>query len=89
MTNEVSEVKDIPTENGVKINNILTFLVLSVMTWVGYNINTMKIDIAEMNGFLKTHDVRISRNEDDIKDINVKIDGNVKRINQLEIKNGR
>lgn len=40
------EVQDKPTEVGIKLNNILTALVLMVMSWVGYNINTMKDHIA-------------------------------------------
>ena len=39
-------VVDKTTEHGVKIQNILTALVLGVMSWVGWNINTMKDDIS-------------------------------------------
>lgn len=41
-------VVDRPTEVGIKLNNILTALVLMVMSWVGYNINQMKEDIGEV-----------------------------------------
>jgi len=65
---EPSEVRDRPVEMSGVINNILTALVLMVMSWVGFNINAMKTDIAEVNGFLQTHESRISRNESDIRE---------------------
>jgi len=46
-------VKDKSTEVVVLVNNILTFLVLGVMAWVGTNINTMKTDMAT----IKEHSV--------------------------------
>lgn len=39
------DVQDKPAEIGIKLNNILTFLVLAVMSWVGYNIQAMKDEI--------------------------------------------
>jgi len=39
------EVQDKPTEVGIKLNNILTALVLMVMSWVGYMINDMNKSI--------------------------------------------
>ncbi len=42
------DVADRPTEVGIKLNNVLTALVLMVMSWVGYNINHVKEDIGEM-----------------------------------------
>jgi len=39
-------VVDKKTEMGVGLNNVLTFLVLSVMTWVGVNINSMNDKIS-------------------------------------------
>ena len=52
------KVTDRTTEIGVTINNILTALVLMVMSWVGLNINTMKTDISEIKG-----DSRVLTNE--------------------------
>ena len=46
-------VVDRPTEVGVKINNVLTALVLMVMSWVGYNIDSMRTQISEVNTSLK------------------------------------
>jgi hypothetical protein len=49
------EVQDKPTEKGILVNNILTFLVLSTLGWVGYNIdNTNKILVD-----LRVSDVKI------------------------------
>jgi len=39
-------VQDRPAENGIKINNIISFLILSVMAWVGYNIEDIKKNVA-------------------------------------------
>ena len=40
-------VQDKPAENGIKLNNIISFLILGVMAWVGYNIEEMKKNLAE------------------------------------------
>lgn len=71
-------------EVGVNVNNILTFLVLAVMSWVGYNINAVKMDIAEISGYLQTHEIRISRNERDIKDIKSVSNNNSIRLYKTE-----
>lgn len=84
MKEKPMKVTDRPTEVGVTINNILTFLVLSVMGWVGYNINTMRVDIATMSGYLQTHESRISRTESDVKEIHIKVDGNTREIYKLK-----
>jgi len=42
-----SPVSDKPAETGIKINNIISFLILSVMAWVGYNIEDIKKNVAE------------------------------------------
>lgn len=42
------EVQDRPTENGIKINNIISFLILGVMGWVGYNIEAIKVHVANV-----------------------------------------
>ena len=43
-----TQVEDRPAEDGIKLNNILTFLILAVMTWVGANITVMKDSLAEV-----------------------------------------
>lgn len=45
---ETTIVQDRPTEDGIKLNNILTFMILAVMTWVGANITVMKDSLAEV-----------------------------------------
>ena len=45
---EALRVADRPTESGIKINNILTALVLGVMSWVGLNINHLKDSLADI-----------------------------------------
>jgi len=45
---EALMVADRPTESGIKINNILTALVLMVMSWVGYNINDLKDSLSDI-----------------------------------------
>ena len=64
-------VVDRPTEVGVKINNILTALVLGVMSWVGLNINHMKDDIADMRT-----DTRVQQNE--LKHVNKTLTNHIK-----------
>lgn len=48
MSDKTQDVQDKPMEIGIKLNNILTFLVLGVMSWVGFNINSMKESIHEI-----------------------------------------
>jgi hypothetical protein len=45
--NETAPVQDKPAETGIKINNIISFLILSVMAWVGYNIEDIKKNVAQ------------------------------------------
>lgn len=44
-----SNVRDKPAESAIKINNILTALVLGVMSWVGVNIEQMKNEIKDIS----------------------------------------
>lgn len=44
----MNEVQDKPTEVGIKLNNILTALVLMVMSWAGYNIQALKDTVYEV-----------------------------------------
>jgi len=63
-------VVDRPLEVGIKLNNILTALVLMVMSWVGFNIDTMKTDM----GVIRT-DVTVQANE--LKHIKERMDDHV------------
>ena len=56
------EVKDIKAEQGIKINNILTFLVLAVMTWVGGNIELIKRDMSAQSTSIKLNEAQITHN---------------------------
>lgn len=47
--NKPEEVQDRPTEAGIRLQNILTFLVLAVMSWVGYNIEQMKQEMSTLH----------------------------------------
>ena len=42
------DVTDKPAEVGIKLNNILTAMILMVMGWVGWNINDMKESLAQI-----------------------------------------
>lgn len=42
------DVRDRPAEVGIKLNNILTALILGVMGWVGYNISDMRDSLAQV-----------------------------------------
>lgn len=64
-------VVDRPLEVGIKLNNILTALVLMVMSWVGFNIDSMKTDM----GVIRT-DVTVQANE--LKHIKKRMDAHVK-----------
>ena len=44
----MEDVRDRPAEVGIKLNNILTALILMVMGWVGWNINDMKTSLSQM-----------------------------------------
>lgn len=43
------EVQDRSAEASIKLNNVLTFMVLSVMSWVGYNIENIKDGFSDLN----------------------------------------
>ena len=60
------EVQDKPTEVGIKLNNVLTFMVLSMLSWVGYNIETMKDGQAEQNKILAVQINEISHVKDQV-----------------------
>lgn len=45
---EPQEVKDRPAENGIKINNILTALILTSILWVATSIEDIKASLFEV-----------------------------------------
>lgn len=54
------QVSDKPAEVGIKLNNILTALILAVMMWVGSSIETIKSDIAEVTAAQRVNDTKIN-----------------------------
>lgn len=42
------QVQDRQAEVGIKLNNVLTSLILMVMAWVGWNINDMRESLSQM-----------------------------------------
>jgi hypothetical protein len=73
------DVQDKSTETGVKINNILTALVLMVMSWVGYNIDKLKDDVSQWASI-------VSVNENKLDNLKEKVQGLDSRITIIERK---
>lgn len=48
MSHEAPEVQDKKSEFRALVNNILTFLILAVMTWVGTNITQMRDSLSSL-----------------------------------------
>jgi len=63
---KISEVSDRPAEAGIKINNIISALILGVMAWVGVNIETMKRDLATVSTVTQLNKSDIYNNRKDI-----------------------
>ncbi len=53
------DVQDKPTENGIKINNILTALILAAILWVASSIDSIKEDIGRITTGQEVNNVRI------------------------------
>jgi len=45
---QTMDVSDRPTENGVKLNNVLTGMILAAIIWVGTSIEAIKDDISKV-----------------------------------------
>lgn len=52
-------VSDAPAESGIKLNNIISSLLLGVMAWVGVNIERMRDDISVIRETTKVNSVEI------------------------------
>lgn len=72
----MNEVQDRQAENGIKLQNILTFLVLAVMTWVGTNIEIIKKDMA-------ANQLETRLNSAGIIALSKRVDNNEKNIDKL------
>lgn len=42
------DVNDRPAERGIRVNNVLTSGILTILAWVGYNIDNMKDSLAQV-----------------------------------------
>ena len=84
----LTEVRDRPAELWIKVLSLVAVITLPLIGVIGKSLidgqNRMTEEISKMNAFLQTHESRISRNEDDIKEINVKVNGNSERIYKLK-----
>ena len=65
-------VHDKPAESGIKLNNILTALVLMVMSWVGLNIDRMRDDISDLR-------TKSSVQQVSIQELEARIDRHIQR----------
>ena len=81
MTNEV---QDKQTETGIKINNIISALILMVMSWVGYNIEDMKKAISMMSTAVQLNQAYGVENRAMIKENKEEIHGIKEKIYSLE-----
>ena len=90
------DVNDRPAESGIKLNNIISALILAAILWVGSSIETIKDKltavIVTQSEIRKdvTYNTERDKQRDERININVKnISENSKRIEKLEIDNGR
>ena len=65
------EVQDKKSEFRALVNNVLTFLILAVMTWVGGNITIMKDDLADLstNTALVNLEIENIKKHNDMQDV--------------------
>ena len=84
----LTEVRDRPTEIWIKVLSLVAIVTLPLIGVIGNSLiqgqERMNEELSEMNAYLQTHESRISRNEVDIKEINVKVNGNSERIYKLK-----
>ena len=91
----VSEVTDKVADRWIKIIGLVALFTFPLIGTIGKLIlnnmdeisarQVLTIDqLGKINGFLGTHESKISRNTQDIQDINVKVDGNTAEINKLK-----
>ncbi len=70
MTTNSPEVQDKKSEFRGLVNNVLTFFILAVMTWVGCNITIMKNSLGELstNNAVVSLEIEHLKNHDAIQD---------------------
>lgn len=64
---ETTKVSDKPLEVGLKLNNVLLFLIIAVMSWVGINIDRLRDDLAKISTATTVNSVRIDALEKDFQ----------------------
>lgn len=84
----ISEVRDRPAETWIKVLSLVALVTLPLISVIGNSLingqaKTIE-EISKLNAFLQTHESRISRNENDIKEINVKVSGNSEMIYKIK-----
>jgi len=77
MANNTQPVADLPTENGVRLNNVLTGLLLAAALWVGSSVEQLKEAVV----ILATQQVH---NEKALVALEEDIEDNIGRITVLE-----
>ena len=84
----LTEVRDRPAEIWIKVLSLVAIVTLPLIGVIGSSLiqgqERMNEELSEMNAYLQTHESRISRNEVDIREINVKVSGNSERIYKLK-----
>ena len=84
----LTEVRDRPAEIWIKVLSLVAIVTLPLIGVIGNSLidgqNRMTEEISKMNAYLQTHESRISRNESDINEINVKVLGNSEMIYKLK-----
>jgi len=88
MGNDVREVRDRPTEIWVKLLGIIAVFTFPLIGTIGTLLIQGQLktneELSEMNGYLQTHESRISRNEKDIRHVWSVSAENLERIYKLE-----
>lgn len=91
MTNEakeVSEVRDRPAEVWIKLLFTVTLILVGLIGYMGDRVivgqDKQLEEMSKINANIESYGTRISRNETDIQEINVRVLGNSERIYKLE-----
>lgn len=84
----LTEVRDRPTEIWIKLLVVVTLTLVALIAYMGDRViigqDRQLQEMSKINGNLKSYGTRISRNESDINEMNVKVLGNSERISTLE-----
>lgn len=84
----ISEVRDRPAEIWIKVLSLVAIITLPLIGVIGSSLirgqEKMTDEISKMNAYLRTHEIRISRNEKDIEEVRTLSSGNSDRIYKLE-----